>query len=677
MIMSKQDAIEELRYCLRDYVERTTKGSPRYPYYICPLCGSGEKENKTGAFTINKKDRDLSWKCFSCGSGGDIFDLYGHLNHTADFIEKLKGLCNEFNITIENENQNQDKNEQYTHTYTHTHSEPQEPKKEEPKTDYTAFLLEAHKHIKETDYPQKRGLSEEIINRFKLGYVPEWRHPEAPNTPPSPRLIIPISKYKYFARDIRDNLPPDKDKYSKQKVGGVSLFNSKALTQDKKPIFIVEGEIDALSILEVGGAAVALGSTTNTRGLIERCSKERPAQLLILALDNDKPGQDATEKLIEGFKGLNIPYKVYNPYGAHKDANEALQADREALKREVGKMETVKENAGKTEQPERQNEERGYKARSAAFFLEAFKNGIKESANTPCIPTGFKQFDKILEGGLYEGLYNIGAATTLGKTTFICQIADHIAESGQDVLIFSLEMARNELISRSVSRHTLKIAFIRKDYRKAKTARGITAGARYKDYTDEEKRIIADAIEAYSEYAGHIYIVEGIGDIGVNEIKGTVSEHIKQTGKKPVVIVDYLQILAPYNERASDKQNIDKAVIELKRLSRDYKLPLLCISSFNRAAYEKDASTDAFKESGSIEYSSDVLIALQLKGVGTNDYNSLRGLRKDIRQIELVVLKNRGGQVGDRINFSYIPKYNFFEETETGTITEALSGLDL
>ena len=77
-------------------------------------------------------------------------------------------------------------------------------------------------------------------------------------------------------------------------------------------------------------------------------------------------------------------------------------------------------------------------------YLQEFTNGIADSVNTPYIPTGFSNLDKILEGGLYEGLYIVGAISSLGKTTLITQIADQIAEAGEDVLIFSLEMARSE-----------------------------------------------------------------------------------------------------------------------------------------------------------------------------------------------------------------------------------------
>ena len=63
----------------------------------------------------------------------------------------------------------------------------------------------------------------------------------------------------------------------------------------------------------------------------------------------------------------------------------------------------------------------------------------------------------------------------------------------------------------------------------------------------------------------------------------------------------------------NDKQNVDRAVFELKRLSRTYKIPVIAISSLNRGSYSSDICMAAFKESGAIEYSSDVLIGLQLE----------------------------------------------------------------
>lgn len=69
--------------------------------------------------------------------------------------------------------------------------------------DYTAFYDEAHSYISNTDYPAKRGLSQEVIDRFNIGYIAEWKHPKTPTAPISPRLIIPTGRHSYIARRQR------------------------------------------------------------------------------------------------------------------------------------------------------------------------------------------------------------------------------------------------------------------------------------------------------------------------------------------------------------------------------------------------------------------------------------------------------------------------------------------
>ena len=661
--MERQDAREQLKGYLRNYVERVTQKSKGANLYVCPLCGSGTGKSGTGAFSIKN---GTSWKCFSCNAGGDIFDLYGAINGTADHNEQLKGLSELYGIQVASyrstaqedfrpEYQNHAKSEQYTHNSIHTSVYTQADPPQQ--TDYTDFFLQAHKAVEQTDYWKRRGLSKETVDRFKLGYVAEWRHPKAPKAPTSPRLIIPTSPYSYLARDTRDQIPEEQRAYSKSKVGSIQLFNKKALQTATKPIFIVEGELDALSIIEVGGEAVALGTTTKSKALIELLKAQAPSQALIIALDNDEAGQRASRELTEGLQGLNIPCYSFNPCGQYKDANEALQRDREALTIAVEEAEHLQDE-------EAQAQKEAYLKNSTAHYLQSFVNGIADSVDTPYIPTGFKKLDSVLDGGLYEGLYIVGAISSLGKTTIITQIADQIAQAGTDVLIFSLEMARAEIMAKSISRHTLQsVLATGGDIRNAKTARGITTGKRYIDYSQTERDLINSSIMEYSKYAQNIYISEGVGDIGAEQIRETVKKHILFTGKTPVVIIDYLQILAPYSERATDKQNTDKAVMELKRISRDYKTPVIGISSFNRANYKEAVTMEAFKESGAIEYSSDILIGLQLKGAGKKDFDANEAKRKDPREIELVILKNRNGRTGDSLSFNFYPLFNYFEET--------------
>ncbi|CJE21166.1 DnaB-like helicase C-terminal domain-containing protein [Streptococcus pneumoniae] len=656
--MDRQTATEAIKERLTDYVEgiteRSKKGNKKA--FVCPLCGSGTGKSGTGAFTITPEGN--SWKCFACDKGGDTLDLIGYVEGIDDYNSKLTRAGELFNLDIDmaTEYQNQSKSGQVADTHNSIHTSVD--------GNYIEFYKKANSNIGNTTYAKDRGLSDSILSRFKIGFVEDWKHPNAPeNVTGSPRLIIPVTQTSYLARDTRKDIPEYQKQYAKTKVGGSNIFNGRAFIEHgDRPIFVVEGEIDALSIMEVGGLAVGLGSTSNTKKLAELVKGKELARPLILALDNDPRGKKAQEQL-EGFlQDQKTPYTVAKlTEGTAKDPNEMLVRDRVAFEKLV-------EEAVKNARDDKEK----YLETSTDNYIQQFLNGITESVNTPSISTGFKLLDEALDGGFYEGLYIVGAISSLGKTTLVTQIADQIASKGHDVLIFSLEMARSEIMAKSISRHTvMEVLQSGGNMSDAKTVRGITAGARYAKYSQAERELIKQSVTAYSGYAKHIYITEGVGDLGVNQIRQTVEKHARYTGNTPLVIVDYLQILAPTNERATDKQNTDKAVMELKRISRDFKTPVIGISSFNRDNYEKSVSMQSFKESGAIEYSSDILIGLQLKGAGEKDFDPTEAKKKDPREIELVILKNRNGKTGVKVPFEFYPMFNYFVENSDPQYIEA------
>lgn len=666
--MNREQAKEYLQSHGKDLLtpDKSRKG------FICPICGSGDGAKGTG---ITTKD-GVHFTCWAgCFTHSDIIDIIGQRDGLTEYRDKLEAACREAGIALDapssyrrttaredfsevEENQKQDRTEQDKHSDIHTITYTQQQE-----ADYTAYYALCHSRIASTDYPAQRGLSAEVLERFNIGFDPGWKHPkvvaEGKNPPATPRLIIPTSASSYLARDTRAEIPEPQRQYSKSKVGKVHIFNLDALEDAERPCFVVEGEIDALSIIEVGGNALALGSVSNAERLLKVLEGRKPKQPLIIAMDNDEAGNKAAKTLADGLEKQGLTFYRRNPCEGYKDANEALQKDRESLRAAV----EAANNAG-------EEEREAYLQTSSAASLQSFIDGIAASVDTPCISTGFFNLDSMLDGGLYEGLYIMGAISSLGKTSLALQMCDQIAKAGTDVLIFSLEMARAELMAKSISRHTFIIAHEKypspkdadKANRIAKTGRGITDGKRYINYSKEERELINSAVKAYSEYAGHIFISEGVGDIGVDQIRETIERHIRITGRKPLILVDYLQILAPYSDRATDKQNTDKAVLELKRISRDFKTTVIAISSLNRMSYKDAISMEAFKESGAIEYSADCLIGLQLKGAGKKDFNATDEKKKDPRTIELIILKNRNAAVGDGATLEYYPRFNFFEE---------------
>lgn len=305
----------------------------------------------------------------------------------------------------------------------------------------------------------------------------------------------------------------------------------------------------------------------------------------------------------------------------------------------------------------------------ACNYLDSFLNG-EALTEMPYIETKFANFDAVLDGGLYPGLYVLGAISSMGKTSLMLQLADQIAAQKIDVVYFSLEMGAHELIAKSLSRYSFIEAG--KTDQDAATARSITNMRRRALFNNYQAINVDKATERYySEVSGNLWYFESLGDIGTKEIRREVEKHYKATGNTPIVFIDYLQILKPYNEFWTEKRNIDKAVTELRKLSRDYKMPVFCISSLNRDSYKGDIDLSAFKESGAIEYGSDVLLGLQPpdleagltpKEAKANKTAIEEEKKKVNRELEIKILKNRSGSTGQRIRFNYNAKFNYFTD---------------
>lgn len=179
--------------------------------------------------------------------------------------------------------------------------------------------------------------------------------------------------------------------------------------------------------------------------------------------------------------------------------------------------------------------------------------------------------------------------------------------------------------------------------------------------------VTQEALEKYSnEIAPNEIIEECDFSFNVDDIREYIQEYIATTREHPTIVIDYLQILAPSDTKLTDKQQIDYNMTSLKKISRDFKVPIIAISSFNRVNYTQSASFEAFKESGGIEYTADVLLSLQLKLLAdgkqyTNE--EIQDAKKKIpREVQLVCLKNRNGKSNFRVNFDFNPVFNAFKE---------------
>ena len=323
--MEKEPTIEELKNFLGEYLE--LKGINTSSVF---RCFSPTHEDKHPSMSFYKKGNICN--CFACGEKYNIFSLVGMEYNLKGFKEqkekvielyKNKKLIQDVNATIYSKK----------NTKVELESAPQQKETKErkhPELDY--YYLECKKRISETDYLQRRGISIEVQDRYNIGYDPNFKN----NTWKA--IIIPTTHYSFTARNTDIN---SEDRL--RKVGKSEIFNYWELEQNKKEFFyIVEGEIDALSVAEVGKKAIALGSVNNINLFINKLKNDLPGNKFYLMLDNDEQGIKAQEELYSKMKELNLNVENTKILGKYKDPNEFLVADRDNFIKTLNELEINK-----------------------------------------------------------------------------------------------------------------------------------------------------------------------------------------------------------------------------------------------------------------------------------------------------------------------------------------------
>ena len=625
----------------------------------CPYCKSTSKrKGDNGHFFITNN----SYSSFSnCCKGGDAINFFEEVEglEFKDAKAKLYNLTNTPLIADNKTFTPSKSKEEIEAEKQKLKQQQQEQQKQEDindkfiKDNFTKMNEEQKQQAK--DYLKQRGITEEAINKYKM-----FIHTAEGTT----RLIIPIieeGKAKnYIGRNI--DVTAEKNERYKNGLGAIPLFNSKYLKEeakDKEKLFICEGVFDALTIEQQGFKAISLNSTSGKNKLIEtiKQNKENASKyLFVLSLDNDNSGQGTTEELQASLTNLGIRHAVLEiPTETEegkpiKDINEwYLTADTTTFEEDI-----------------KRNIFEKYDKKTIGYYLNDMEQGfISELTKAQCKhdkQTLFKNLDEQLNGGIRDGLYVLGAISSLGKTTLALQIADNLARQGEKVIIFSIEMGRFELVNKTLSRLT----YINNPYR-AKTNLDIMKSETITAETEE-------AIKDYLKFANNIIIEQGNFGFNVDNINEYLKDYIEKTGQRPFVLVDYLQILQPPKnlERATDKAIVDYNVKTLKQIARNYNIPIFVISSFNRQNYYADADLEAFKESGGIEYTADVVFALQLRVMQTLTEEQNKGKVKeaiktataDPRNVEMQVkcLKKKKKKKDFFINFKYNKLFNYFEE---------------
>lgn len=273
--------------------------------------------------------------CFGCGKSYDIFNVIGLDFNLTSFKEELAKACELFGVQIERTNYSVNKIKAVipkVNTQRKTYVE-------KSVKSFLKYYDSLSPVSTSTNYMHKRGISDEVCDKFKILYDPKFITRD--NTRDTDKLmkwqavIIPKTEFSYLAR----NTDAACKGYNRIRNHGKSaLYNSQILDDNTLThVFIVEGEFDVLSIYEVGGKSIGLGGVSGVDKLIVRLKSSSSRPVILIALDNDEAGLKAAFNLSLKLRSLDIPFKMVNLYETYKDANEMLLKDRVGLKNNVYK----------------------------------------------------------------------------------------------------------------------------------------------------------------------------------------------------------------------------------------------------------------------------------------------------------------------------------------------------
>lgn len=703
--MLREDARKEINERpLTDFIALQLSRKAGRNMYICPLCGSGSGKNGTGAFHIYPDSNRVF--CYSCGGFTDKGeDTIGALRKiwNCDETEAFKRAGYEIDKDAPANNKNTIHQENNKH---------QKHQAEAP-ADYTLFYRECNEALNKCrealEYLYGRGITENSIKRFNLGYCAAWKHSKAgEQVPATRRIIIPRTKETYTARRIDKPTNEIEANYIKQVQGRQKdLFNIEALEGAETPI-ICEGELDAISLYQAGAASVVgIGTTTNAGTLVEE-AKKHPQAVFILALDNDRdkedgsnPGKEAQKKLAEDLTAAGLSVLSIDPgkiYGEAKDGNEAYIKDPERLKKTVAYLQEKAQELKTGRDEEREAELR---KRTGQGMLEDFILSVtdKEARTFEPIKTGITDIDKALEGGfIRKTLVTLGAPPAMGKTALAQWIFENMASSGNDCLYINLEMSREQLLARSLSRIAYK--YEGKDFSALDILRGYA-------WTEEDRKTIINAAERYkADIAGHfIYNPDGVTNNIDSILSAMESEtaRIKAQGKPaPLICIDYLQLIDSGERDAIE--GMKGVIFKLKDFAKRKNTVVFVIIANNRAS-NKSGTVDmeSGRDTSAIEYSGDIMLGLSYTAIEDRrkyecgedkngnpryaeyDLDAIRKIKKEAyeagkeipavcNEISLKVLKSRFTEAERRANLIFDGKHSTFTQIELKYKPEDFTG---
>ena len=263
----------------------------------------------------------------------------------------------------------------------------------------------------------------------------------------------------------------------------------------------------------------------------------------------------------------------------------------------------------------------------------------RSDSDIPGLSTGFRDLDIALTGLNKSDLILVAARPGMGKTAFALNIALNAAKSsGKDVVVFQLEMSKDQLASRFLASealldsHKLKTGSLNQDDW-IKIARATSVLAKTHLYVDDNPAITVAEIKAKCRRLG-----ENLG----------------------LIVIDYIQLMQSGGKRSENRvQEVAEISRSLKIMAKELNVPVVCLSQLSRAAEQradKRPMLSDLRESGAIEQDADIVMFIY-----RDDYYDAESDDKNVA--EIILAKNRHGATGT-VELQWIGQYTTFSSRD-------------
>ena len=292
-------SISEYKTYLWDYLQKYHNVTSPKRFFHC-LNPNHIDNNPSMMFT----DKYNICKCFSCGASYDIYDLIGldyDLHNFKEQLEKVQELYLEY-IPVKKEVKKDIDNKVY---------------------DYTNYYNKCFKNRYKTTYLEQRGITRELIDKYKIGYDEERK-----------LVIFPINKHCYFARSVVNN-----DKIKSK--GSSDIWNKRYIKENNQLVYVTEGIIDALSleVIDPNVKVMSINGVGNINSLVYALKENNFNGTIGIVFDKDGAGKKATDELKKELAKINVNsfstsmIATFDDTSKVKDINMALINNKDLLKR--------------------------------------------------------------------------------------------------------------------------------------------------------------------------------------------------------------------------------------------------------------------------------------------------------------------------------------------------------